>query len=98
MFSAGLFIALGLTFIWFKLDWRWRLWMNSHPVKIDVLVFIGLTAVHWGTFTGVMAATIGALACSCMLSISRICCGYYKNINGVRTYVRGKFNLKGMPQ
>lgn len=98
MFSAGLFIALGLTFIWFKLEWKWRLWMNTHPILIDCLVFAGLTALHWGTYTGVMAATIGALACSVMLSISRMCCGYYSKKNGVRVYVRGKFNLKGMPE
>lgn len=93
MLSAGLFVALGLVFTWVKLDWRWRLWMNSNPVKMDLLIFSGLTALHWGTYSGVMAATIGALTCSALLSFSAWAFGRYKK--GV--YIRGKFNLKGMP-
>lgn len=93
MISAGLFVALGLLFTWIKLPWKWRLWMNSNPVKMDLLIFSALTMIHWGTFTGVMAATIGALTCSALLSLSRICFGYYQD----KKYIRGKFNLKGMP-
>lgn len=97
MIAAGVFVALGLAFLWFKLSWKARLWMNSHPVLIDVVVFSGLTAIHWGTFTGVMAATIGALACSAMLSAARWAVGYTTRTNGIRVYVRGKFNFEGLP-
>lgn len=97
MISSGLFIALGLSFIWFKLDWKWRLWMNSNPVKLDVFIFIALYVLHMGTFSGGMAATVGALACSALLSAARYACGYYTGRGAARKYVRGKFNLKGMP-
>ena len=96
MITAGIFVALGLTFLWFKLSIKARLWMNSHPVLIDVLVFGVLTMLHWGTFTGVMAATIGALACSAMLSLARWGYGYYVKDGKVRVYVPGKFTIKGV--
>lgn len=97
MITAGVFVALGLTFLWFKMSWKAKLWMNSNPVKVDIIVFTLLTAVHFGTFTGVMAATIGALACSAMLSLARFCCGYYEGRGTNKRFVRGKFNFAGMP-
>lgn len=96
MIASGIFIALGLTFIWFKLDWKFRLWMNSNPVKLDVVIFAVLTMLHWGTFSGVMAATIGALACSAMLSLARFAYGYYIKDGKVKVYVPGKFTVKGV--
>lgn len=92
MISAGLFVALGLVFTWVKLPWKWRLWMNSNPVKMDLVIFTVLTLLHWGTFSGVMAATIGALTCSALLSLSRILFGYYEG----KQLVKGKFNIKGI--
>jgi hypothetical protein len=96
MFSAGLFVALGLTFIWFKLDWKWRLILNSNPVKIDIIVFIVLYALHAGTYTGGMAATIGALMCSGMLSLARWAYGYNVKDGKVKVYVPGKMTIKGV--
>jgi hypothetical protein len=96
MITSGIFIALGLTFIWFKLEWKLRLWMNSNPVKLDVVIFTLLTFLHWGTFSGVMAATIGALACSAMLSLARWAYGYNIKDGKVVVYVPGKFTIKGV--
>lgn len=96
MIAAGVFVALGLTFLWFKLSWKAKLWMNSHPVTVDIMVFTILTMLHWGTFTGVMAATIGALACSAMLTLARYMCGYYVGRGKNKRYVPGKFTVKGV--
>lgn len=96
MIASGVFIALGLTFLWFKMEWKIRLWMNSNPVKLDILVFALLTMLHWGTYTGVMAATIGALACSAMLSLARFAYGYYTLNGKTKVYVPGKFTVKGV--
>lgn len=71
MLEAGILVALGLLITFMKLSWKARLRMLSHPVAMDVLIFVALTLIHWGTFTGVMAATIGALVCSLMLGAGR---------------------------
>lgn len=86
MIEMGLVVAIGLLILFAKLSWRAKLWMTSHPVAMDVMVFILLTVLHWGTYSGVMVATVGALFCSITLSLARRVIGYV-NKNGV--YVRG---------
>lgn len=85
MLSMGIVVGLGLIVIFVKLSWAWRMRMLSNPVVVDVLVFGVLTAVHWGTFSGVMVATVGALFTSIVLSAGRWAFGYVDN----GSYVRG---------
>lgn len=89
MLENGILVAIGLLVMLFKLPWRHKLWIVSHPVLLDVLIFAGLTFLHWGTFSGVMVATIGALFCSITLGIAKRVIGFVKD--GV--YVRGFFNV-----
>lgn len=91
MFEMGFCVGLGLLVIMFKANWKWRMVMLSNPVKMDVLVFTVLTVLHWGTFSGVMAATIGALMVSLILSAGRKAYGY-KDAKG--NYVRGMINVE----
>ena len=79
MFEMGFCVGLGLLVIMFKANWKWRMLMLSHPVKMDISVFAVLTFLHWGTMGGVMAATIGALMVSLILSAGRKAYGYKKN-------------------
>lgn len=79
MIESGIIVGLALLFTLAKMSWSWKLRVLSHPVMIDVVVFIFLVFVHWGTFTGVMAATIGALMCSMVLTAGRWLFGYYEN-------------------
>lgn len=76
MFETGLFVALGLTVWIMKCGWKWRMRLFSNPLAVDIIVFILLTIIHWGTFSGVMAATIGALLVSVMLTAMRWVFGY----------------------
>jgi hypothetical protein len=89
MIEMGLVVALGLIILYAKTSWRTRLWINSHPVLMDVLVFIGLNALHWGTFSGLMVAAVGALFCSLTISVARKWFGY---IDG-KVYVPGWVDL-----
>lgn len=89
MLEMGIVVALGLIVTFMKLGWKARLWMLSHPVLMDLLCFIGLCAIHWGTFSGVMVATVGALFCSLFLSAGRWAFGH---IEGKR-YFPGKMNV-----
>lgn len=89
MLEMGFVVALGLAVMYARLSVRRRLWINSHPLACDVIVFIGLNMLHWGTFTGVMVAAVGALFCSMFISLTRKLHGYFEN--GV--YVRGWVNI-----
>lgn len=89
MFEMGFCVGLGLLVIMFKANWKWRMLMLSNPVKMDIIVFAVLTFLHWGTFSGVMAATIGALMVSLILSVGRKAYGYKVG----NTYVRGMVDV-----
>lgn len=89
MIEMGIIVGIGLLVLLVKLNWKWRMRLLSNPVITDVVVFIFLTLMHWGTFSGVMVATIGALTCSLVLSAARKLFGYYSN--GV--YIGGVFNI-----
>jgi hypothetical protein len=76
MLESGAVVCLGLVMWFTKCGWRTRLFLLSHPLAIDILVFVVLTIIHWGTFSGVMAATAGALMTSLLLSLGRKCFGH----------------------
>lgn len=71
MFEAGIVVGIALLATLAKMNWRWKLRVLSHSLMIDVFIFVGLLIIHWGTFSGVMVATIGAFVCSIILSVGR---------------------------
>lgn len=89
MIEMGLMVGIGLLVTMFKLNWNWRMKMLSNPVLMDVAIFTVLTLLHWGTFSGVMVATIGALVCSLVLSAGRFLFGYIDKSG----YTPGTFNV-----
>jgi hypothetical protein len=89
MLEMGILVALGLLVTLAKLPWKWKLWMTSNPLRVDLAVMGMLLILHWGTFSGVMVASIGALFCSLTLSAARKLIGY---VEGCR-YVPGMFNV-----
>lgn len=92
MIEMGIIVALGLLITFWKMSWAWRLRMLSNPVLMDVLIFGALVALHWGTFSGVMVATIGALTCSLVLSGLRWAFGYMQS----GKHIAGRFTVKGI--
>lgn len=90
MIEMGFIVGIGLAVTFFKLSWRARLWMLSHPVLMDVCIFCILFILHSGTYSGVMVATIGALVCSLMLGAGRWAFGYM--VRG--KHVQGRFVVK----
>lgn len=93
MFSVilgfGLVIFLGIAFILVKLPRKYSLWLLGHSVLLDIGVTVLTLAVHWGTMTGVMAATMAGLMCALATGIGRKAFGYIRN--GV--YTRGWFRV-----
>lgn len=86
MFEAGIVVGIALLATLAKMNWKWKLRVLSHPLLIDVFIFIGLLLIHWGTFSGVMVATIGAFVCSIILSVGRWLFGYIER----GKYIPGK--------
>ena len=89
MISMGIVVGLALLFSLSKMTWPWKLRILSSPFLIDALIFIGLCAIHWGTFSGLMVATFGAMACSVVLTLARWLVGYTER--GV--YIPGALNM-----
>lgn len=90
MIEMGVVVGLGLLVSLVKMNWKWRMHMLSNPLFVDTLIFIGLILIHWGTFSGVMVATVGALTCSLTLSTARWLYGH----NEGGTYVPGYFDVR----
>lgn len=89
MIEMGIVVAIGLMVTFWKLSWKARLFMLSHPLGMDIGVFILLNWLHWGTYSGVMVAAVGALTCSLMLSLGRWAFGHIR----AGKHVPGKFNV-----
>jgi hypothetical protein len=89
MLEMGIVVGLGLLVMFAKLSWRNRMRLLSNPLAVDVFVFVFLTAVHWGSFSGVMVAAVGALFCSLTLTIGRWLFGYVQD----KRYVPGVMNV-----
>lgn len=90
MIESGLIVAVGLCFLFVRLSWRNRLRMLSHPLAIDIAVFIILNWIHAGTAIGVMTAAVAAVMCSFMLTFGRWAFGYMSK----GKHVPGKFTVQ----
>lgn len=89
MIEMGIVVGIGLLVSLVKMNWKWRMHLLSNPVIADGLIFTILLLIHWGTFSGVMVATVGALTCSLVLSGARWAYGSVKD--GV--YLPGYFDV-----
>jgi len=90
MLATGFMIFLSVVLILAKLPRRLMLKALHHDVALDLAVSIRVLVIHWGTFSGVMAATVAGLMTSLMTSGAKRLFGY---IDGNR-YVPGFLNLK----
>ena len=89
MIEMGIVVGLGLLMTLIKASWHWKMRMLSNPLMVDVIVLGLLLLLHWGTFSGVMVATVGAMVCSLVLSAARWAYGRVES--GV--YVPGYFDI-----
>lgn len=90
MIEMGMVVGMGLLVSLLKMNWKWRMHMLSYPLTIDIVIFIALLLIHWGTFSGVMVASVGAMTCSLTLSGARWLYGYVEG----NTYIPGYFDVR----
>ena len=76
MFTTGLAIFLGLVFIFIKLPRRTMLRWLRYDIVVDIAVSLIVLAVHFGTFSGVMAATFAGVLTSVGTSAAKKLFGY----------------------
>lgn len=86
--ESGIIIFLGLMFIFIKLPIKTALKLLGRPLLLDVGVSVTAFMMHYGTFSGVMAAAVAGLMCSGFTTTGRYIFGYIEN----NTYYPGITN------
>lgn len=76
MFETGFAIFGSLALLFIKLRRRTRLRLLRHTLAIDLAVTVVALVIHWGTFSGVMAATFVGLLTSVGTSAAKRLFGY----------------------
>ena len=89
MFLTGFSIFLGLLFVLAKLKRRLMLCVLHYDVLLDIVVTVFVLYVHWGSFEGVMAATIAGLFTSLATTVAKRMFGFIKG----GQYHPGRFRL-----
>jgi len=74
--ESGIIIFIGLLLLFIKLPHKTRLYLLGKPLALDLTVSVAAYILHWGTFTGVMAAAVAGLMCSGFTSLGRRAIGY----------------------
>lgn len=74
--ESGIIIFLGLLFLGWKLPPRTSLWLLGRPLTVDIVASVMAYVIHWGTFTGVMAAAVAGLMTSAFTALARWLFGY----------------------
>ena len=89
MLATGFTIFLGVTLLLTKLPRRTALRILKYDLALDLMVTALVLIIHFGTFSGVMAATVAGLLMSLATSGLKRLVGY---VDG-NFYVPGKIRL-----
>ena len=84
--ESGVVILLGFLALFLKLERRTLLRLLGYPLAVDIVGSVVAYALHWGTFSGVMAAAVAGLMLSTLTSVARWSVGYIE----AGTYVPGR--------
>ena len=76
--ESGVIIFLGLLFLFIKLPRSLALRLLGQPLALDFVASATAYVLHWGTFSGVMAAAVAGLMCSGFTTVGRWAMGYSK--------------------
>ncbi len=90
MFLTGLAIFLAMLFVFVKLPRRTLLRLLRYDLAIDIVVTLLVLVIHFGTFSGVMAATVAGLMTSLATTGAKRLFGYIQG----DVYRPGLINLK----
>jgi hypothetical protein len=74
--ETGTIVFLSLMVLVWRLPRRAMLWLFGHPLWIEVPFSFCAYALHYGTFSGMMAAATVACMCFCFVQAGRALFGY----------------------
>lgn len=74
--ESGVIIFIGLLLLGLKLPLKTSLRLLGRPLALDLGVSVLAFLMHYGTFSGVMAAAVAGLMCSGFTSLARYSVGY----------------------
>lgn len=77
--ESGVIIFLGMLLLALKLKPRTSLTLLGYPLALDLSVSTLAFIMHYGTFSGVMAAAVAGLMCSGFTSAARYAIGYIRD-------------------
>ena len=77
--ESGVIIFLGMLLLGTKLPRKTSLKLLGHPLALDLSVSVLAYIMHYGTFSGIMAAAVAGLMCSGFTSCARYAFGYIKD-------------------
>ena len=77
--ESGVIIFFGMLLLGIKLPRRVSLKLLGHPLALDLSISVLAYAMHYGTFSGIMAAAVAGLMCSGFTSVARYAFGYIKD-------------------
>jgi hypothetical protein len=77
--ESGIIIFAGLLLLGLKLKPKHSLRLLGRPLLLDFSVSAIAFLMHYGTFSGVMAAAVAGLMCSAFTSMARYSFGYIRD-------------------
>lgn len=77
--ESGIIIFVGLLLLAIKLPLKTNLKLLGRPLAVDLTASIVAYILHYGTFSGIMAAAVAGLMTSGFTSIARKAIGYIKD-------------------
>ncbi len=77
--ESGVIIFLGMLLLGLKLKAKTSLTLLGRPLALDFGVSAIAFVMHYGTFSGVMAAAVAGLMCSGFTSAARYIFGYIRD-------------------
>lgn len=84
--ESGVIIFFGMLLLGLRLKIKTSLILLGHPLALDFSASGCAFIMHYGTFSGVMAAAVAGLMCSGFISLARYAIGYIEH----GKYVPGK--------
>lgn len=74
--ESGVIIFIGLLLLAIKLPLRTNLKLLGRPLAVDLTASVLAYILHYGTFSGIMAAAVAGLMCSGFTAMARKCIGF----------------------
>lgn len=77
--ETGTIVFLSLIVIMWRLPRKTILWLLGHPAWLEIPFGIAAYLLHYGTFSGMMAAAVACILVFGFVELMKVIVGYTKN-------------------